>query len=131
MAPLWQFCMEGNVPWVMSTLCLARARGEDINCKDQDDVTGLMWALLKKHNSIVRLLLEQPTVDLNCTDNCGDTALHYAVYEDNIEAVQLLLADPRLTTVNHKKLNPADLLYVCVHPPLPSIINSKRKRSQN
>ena len=70
--------MEGNVPWVMSTLCLARARGEDINCKDQDDVTGLMWALLKKHNSIVRLLLEQPTVNLNCTSVNGKTALHYA-----------------------------------------------------
>ena len=60
-------------------------------------------AVEKKHNSIVRLLLEQPTADLNNTDMCGDTALHCAVYHDgNIEALQMLLADPRLTTVNHE-----------------------------
>ena len=71
--------------------------------QDAITTTGLFYAVEKKHNSIVRLLLEQPTADLNNTDMCGDTALHCAVYHDgNIEAVQLLLADPRLNTVNHK-----------------------------
>ena len=75
-------------------------RGEDVNDTSFDNDTGLMWAVKDKHNSIVRLLLEQPTLDLNCTDVDGYTALHWAF--DNVEAVQLLLADPRLSTANHK-----------------------------
>ena len=78
------------------------ARGEDVNNKDDDKKTGLSWAVGNKHNSIGRLLLEQPTLDLNCTDVYGDTALHMAADNGNAEAVQLLLADPRLTTANHK-----------------------------
>ena len=78
--------MEGNYAGVSSSLCLAFAqggRGEDINSKDRDNVTGLMWALLKKHNSIARLLLEQQTLNLNCTSVNGKTALHYAAQVGN------------------------------------------------
>ena len=93
--------MEGNIQWVKSALCLARARGEDINCKDQDDVTGLMWALLKKHNSIVRLLLEQPTMNLNCTSVNGKTALHFAAQVGNVEYIWIssCTMQPRLATL--------------------------------
>ena len=94
---LWLLCKVGNLKEVRAAL----ARGEDVNSKD--DVyssTGLMWAVERQRNSIVRLLLEQPAVDLNCTNSCGETALHSAVEFGNIEAVQLLLADPRLTTAN-------------------------------
>ena len=80
-------------------------RGEDVNGKDDDGQTGLMWAVLNEDNSTVKLLLEQPTVDLNCTDIGGDTALHYATQYDNVEALKLLLADPRHSTVNHKNEN--------------------------
>ena len=80
----------------------ALAKGEDVNSKDEHNRTGLMYAVWKNHNPVVRLLLEQPTVDLNCTNQNGTTALHYAVDDDNVEGVRMLLADPRLNTVNHK-----------------------------
>ena len=81
------------------------ASGEDVNSKDKFNQTGLMWAVIGNHNSIVRLLLEQPTADLNCIDLNRDTALHKAVGCDNVEAVKLLLADPRLTTANLQNKN--------------------------
>ena len=95
---LWHLCRVGNLDKVRRAL----ARGEDVNSKDEFDRTGLVLAVLHKRNSVVRLLLEQPTVDLNCTNQNGTTALHYAVDDDNVEGVRMLLADPRLNTVNHK-----------------------------
>ena len=96
MSPLWRLCQFGKLAEVREVL----ARGEDVNSKNNENKTGLIWAVKDKHNAIVRLLLEQPTLDLNCTDVDGYTALHWAF--DNVEAVQLLLADPRLSTANHK-----------------------------
>ena len=90
------YCHAGNLDLVRSAL----ARGVDVNIKDDVGMTGLMGAVGNKNNSIVRILLEQPTVDLNCVDKCGNTALHHAVFSGNVEGVQLLLADRRLTTVN-------------------------------
>ena len=102
MAPLWELCKEGNLAGVRAAL----ARGEDVNNgRGSFNRTGLMLAVLNKHNSIVRLLLEQPTVDLNCTDIHGYTALHYAAFQGDVEAVRLLLAAPRLNTTNHKEIN--------------------------
>ena len=98
MSLLWEFCESGSLPEVRAAL----ARGEDVNSKDEDGETGLMWAVSDGYDSIVELLLEQPTLDLNCTDNLGDTALHYAAEFHNVEAVRMLLADPRLNTANQK-----------------------------
>ena len=77
-------------------------RGGDVNEKNFTGSTGLMYAMQYKHNSIVKLLLEQPMLDLNLTDSWGETALHIAVFNDNVEGMKLLLADPRLNTHNHK-----------------------------
>ena len=103
MAPLWELCYDGKLAGVRAAL----ARGEDINFKDiskknGSDITGLMCAVILNHNSIVRLLLEQPTLDLNCSDGVGRTALHRAVRCGNVEAVRMLLADARLNIANHK-----------------------------
>ena len=98
MSPLWELCQLGKLAEVRAAL----ARGEDVNSKDKLNQTGLMWAVIQNHNSIVRLLLEQPTADLNYTDVNRFSALHCAASYDNVEAVRLLLADPRLTTANHK-----------------------------
>ena len=97
--PLWRLCEEGKVDEVR--IELART-GQDVNAKAGGGRTGLMWAVRKNHNSIVRLLLEEPTLDLNCSDSCGQTALHFAAENDNVEGVQLLLADHRLKTGDHK-----------------------------
>ena len=80
----------------------ALAREEDVNTVGSKNMTGLMWAVRNNNNSIVRLLLEQPTVDLNCTDKNKQTALHWAAFADNAEAVKLLLKNSRLTTANQK-----------------------------
>ena len=95
---LWHLCRVGNLDKVRRAL----ARGEDVNSKDEFDRTGLVLAVLHKRNSVVRLLLEQPTVDLNCKGKNDRTALHCAAVGDNVEGVRMLLADPRLNTVNHK-----------------------------
>ena len=44
------------------------AGGEDVNSKDSSGRTALIIAVLNKHNSIVKLLLDQPTVDVNVKD---------------------------------------------------------------
>ena len=78
----------------------ALARGEDVNIRS-GLTSPLMGAVIFRQVSIVRLLLEQPTVDLNYTVGY-QTALHYAVNSDNAEIVQLLLDDPRLSAAIHK-----------------------------
>ena len=76
MAPaIWEFCQVGDEVGVRLAVL---GREEEINSKDEDNVTGLMWAVLKKHNAIVRLLLDQARLDLNCTSINGKTALHFA-----------------------------------------------------
>ena len=96
-----QLCWKGNLEEVRAAL----SRGEDVNGVGArfSNHTGLMLAVMKGHNSIVRLLLEQPTLDLNFTDECSRaTALHYAAQHDNVEGVRLLLADPRQNCANLK-----------------------------
>ena len=92
MPSLWNLCQKGKLNEVRAAL----ARGADVNSKyGQYNQTGLMAAVKNRQNSVVRLLLEQPTVDLNCTDFFRETALHHAVTSDDAEIVQLLLNDPR------------------------------------
>ena len=99
-------CRHGNLePGSLGTIREVLARGVDVNNKDVDGKTGLMWALQNSNNSIVKFLLEQPTLDLNCVvgsprDFKGWTALHFAAHADNFVGVRLLLADQRLTTAN-------------------------------
>ena len=67
MAPLWQLCFDGQLESVRRAL---RA-GRDANSKDGDNNTALMWAVIIKHNGIVRLLLEQPLIEVNNKDDEG------------------------------------------------------------
>ena len=95
----------GNLETISNLLSKLLARGVDVNSKDVDGKTGLMWALQNRNNSVVKFLLEQPTLDLNCVVGSprnfkGWTALHYAAHADNSVGVRLLLADQRLTTAN-------------------------------
>ena len=98
MSPLGLMCFEGKLDLVREAI----GCGEDVNDKSFNDKTGLMLAVSKKYNLIVKLLLEQPTLDLNCTEGNGNTALHIGATYDNVEGVRMLLADPRLNTHNHK-----------------------------
>ena len=96
-------CKNGNILGVRAALAsLAWPRNDYLNHTDRDYTTGLMIAVRKGHNTIVKALLEHPSVDLNYANLGGFSALHHAVAADNLEAVQLLLADYRLNTANHQ-----------------------------
>ena len=47
--------------------------------------TALMYAAQSGHNSIVKLLLDQPAVDVNVKNSIGQTVLHCAADNNNAE----------------------------------------------
>ena len=102
MAPLWELCKDGKLDEVRSAL----ACGEDVNDKDKDkDINGwtaLMWAICQSHNSIVKLLLDQPGVKTNEKNNHGGTALHLAARINNREGARMLLLHPTMDSANAK-----------------------------
>ena len=93
---LWELCKDGKLVEVRAAL----ARGADVNNKDCDGTTALMWAVMKSHNLIVKLLFDQPRVKVNEKDNWGRTALHYAAYGNNPEGARLLLLHPGFNSAN-------------------------------
>ena len=98
MAPLWILCRDGKLDEVRSAL----ARGEDVNDKDSLGMTALMLAVANSHNSIAKLLLEQPGVKINEKNNYGWTALHRAAYSNNREGARMLLLHPTMDSANAK-----------------------------
>ena len=109
MAPLWDLCWAGKLDEVRSAL----AGGEDVNDKGYtfNGYTALMIAVKMSHNSIVKLLLDQPGVKINeqiidgslYTRNYrGWTALHWAAWHNNREAARMLLLHPTMDSANAK-----------------------------
>ena len=96
MPALWELCKAGNIGEVRAAL----ARGADVNDKDSKGTTALMCAVWNSHNSIVKLLLDQPSVKVNEKDNFGRTALHCAARYNNPEAARLLLLHPDFNSAN-------------------------------
>ena len=96
MSPLWELCDDGELAEVRAAL----ARGEDVNSKGANGDTALMRAVGKKHNSIVKLLLDQPAVDVNVKDNDGKTALHWAASANNAEGARMLLLHKDFKSAN-------------------------------
>ena len=56
---LIQFCKDGDLERVKAAL----KSGTHVNTKDEYGQTGLTWAVSKKHNSVVALLLNIPNID--------------------------------------------------------------------
>ena len=90
-----ELCSLGNLEDVKRVL----ASGEDVNSASQYGVTGLIWAVYRKQNPIVELLLSQPSLDLG-DNSYGWTALHYASYHDNVEGLKMLLTHPSIIRDN-------------------------------
>ena len=63
--------------------------GADVNAKDNDGDTPLIWASCEGHTEIVKLLLAHGA-DVNTKDNDGGTPLYYASSRGYIEVVNLL-----------------------------------------
>lgn len=74
------------------------AEGSDINLKDEDGRTALMYASFNGHSGIMQNLISKGAI-VNQSDNYGRTALMFASSGPYPEAVRLLLknqADPNL-----------------------------------
>ena len=86
MPRLWeQLCDDGKLADVL-------ARGDSKgDSKDSFGATALMQAVWGNHNSIVKLLLNQPAVDVNVKSNYGSTALHWAALCNNAQGARMLL----------------------------------------
>ena len=96
MARLCELAGNGELAEVRSAL----VRGEDVNSRGTKGTTALMWAVWNNHNSIVKLLLDQPAVDVNVKDNDGWTALHYAAISNNAEGARMLLLHKNFNSAN-------------------------------
>ena len=97
MPPRWELCKDGKLSKVRAAL----ARGGDVNDKDSNNgITALMYAVSRSHNSIVELLLDQPSVKVNEKDKWGRTALHWAADRNNPEVARLLLLHPGFNSAN-------------------------------
>ena len=97
MPPLYELCRKGKLDEVRAEL----ARGGDVNDKESTGTTALMFAVWRGHNSIVKLLLEQPAVKTNeKNNNFGATALHSAALGNNAEGARMLLLHPGFNSAN-------------------------------
>jgi len=111
MAPLWKLCKDGNLAKVQAAL----ARGEDVNSKNSNGTTALMHAVMDKHNSIVKLLLDQPAVDVNVKNIHGGTALHWAVGSNNAEGARMLLLHKDFNSANVTNKSNTALMIAVIH----------------
>ena len=100
MAPLGELCEDEKEK--LDEVRSALARGEDVNDKNAFGATALMFAVGRKHNSIVKLLLDQPGVKINEKDNSGSTALHSVARDNNPQVARMLLLHPAMDSANLK-----------------------------
>ena len=107
---MWELCRDGKLDEVRSAL----ARGEDVNDKSPNGNTPLMFAVIRSHNSIVKLLLDQPGVKTNEKNNDDFTALHWAAFVNNREAARMLLLHPTMDSANTKTNNGFTAVMVAV-----------------
>jgi hypothetical protein len=64
--------------------------GVDVNWKDEEGFTALIWACVYGHVEVVKLLLDRGAL-IDLLPNGGGTALMNASYDGKIECVRLLL----------------------------------------
>ena len=89
-------CENGEVAKVNAAIVL----GVDVNTKDTHSQTGLIWAILRKHENIVDILLAQPAIDINGKDNSGWFPLQVAAGLGLTSVVAKLGRMPSLRGVN-------------------------------
>ena len=102
MPALWELCKDGKLAEVRAALAGGHwgFGGANVNNKDSDGKTALMWAVIRRHDTIVKLLLDRTEVKVNEKNKWGQTALHYAAYRNNPEGARLLLLHPGFNSAN-------------------------------
>ncbi len=64
--------------------------GTEVNCRDKDGLTPLVWAAIQGHEEVVKLLLERGA-DLEAKNHNGDTALMWASVMGHKDVVNFML----------------------------------------
>jgi len=93
-------CRDGN------DLTVKRLVTEDqglVNRQNHHGVTGLMIAMRKCQNEVVKSILTSSLVDVNVSNKDGRTALHYGTF--NTEGIKLILEHPKCTKEFVRKKN--------------------------
>ena len=65
--------------------------GVNVNGRDEKGKTPLMWASIRGHTQVVRLLLECKDIQIDLVDNDGYQAIHWSVQNGYPDVTQLLL----------------------------------------
>ena len=68
-----------------------------------------------EHNSIVKLLLDQPAVDVNVKDESGGTALYWAATYNNAEGARMLLLQKDISANETNKWGRTALMSAVSH----------------
>lgn len=69
------------------------AKGADVNVRNEDGMTPLIWAAFIGHLDIVKFLVDNGNgMDIDARDNKGCTALAMAVLMGKLEVVKILVA---------------------------------------
>ena len=85
----------------LDTVQILISNGAELNAKDQDGITPLMWASSYGYSDIVKMLIVNGA-DVNAIDNNGETPLYYAVYNNYEDGVKVLLANGASADSNFK-----------------------------
>lgn len=112
--PLIMAALQGNAD-ICETLIF---RGADIEKRDINDMTALMWASAEGHTQVAKVLLksaqrhgpENEIAYIRAPDKEGNTALHLAVQNGSLAVVNLLLSHG--ADVNSQKNNLATPLHL-------------------
>ena len=118
MPTLRKLCRDGKLVKVRAAL----ARGVHVNGKGSFGKTALMQAVSHGHNSIVKLLLDQPGVKVNEENIYVNTALHYAAWSNNPEGARLLLLHPDFNLANATNKNGFTALHCAANNNNPEVV---------
>lgn len=83
--PLINAVRAGNAKQVKKLI----KSGADVNAKDDEGKTALMWASMYGHNDMIKFLIKNGA-DVNAKDNNGNTALMFASKYGHDDIVKLL-----------------------------------------
>jgi ankyrin repeat protein len=102
---LFAAAMSGDLPKVERLI----AAGANVNAKDNNSGTALIWASARGHEGVVQALLDKGA-EVNAKDNNGRTALMFASLNGSKVAVQALLSKGAEANARAKDGNTASML---------------------